>query len=143
MKKILLLIVLMSNLIYSQDNIKIKTTNIYLVELPTSGEFKNRSILTIWEIDLINKIISYEIGNEQLKFYFEKDELISNDEGEILLRFENNREEIYFSSYNNYVKIIHYSKMEPLSSPRSYKRLATYSNYEMDNIFEIMGSNIN
>ena len=53
MKKILLLIVLMSNLIYSQDNIKIKTTDIYLVELPTSGEFKNRSILTIWEIDLI------------------------------------------------------------------------------------------
>ncbi len=139
-----LFLFLISNVLFSQENlIEFKTTDIYLIELPTSGEYYNKAILTEWKIDLKSKIISYKRDEESFDFYYINDELVKNENGEISIRFENKSEEIYFSSFSNYFKLIHYSKMKPLSAPRSYKMSVTYVNYEIDDIFEIMNYNIN
>lgn len=129
---------------YSQGrNINVKTTDYYSVNLPSSGDYSSRDGFVIWEIDLKEKIIHYKIKSNFYTFKYDDDELIKNSNSEITIKFENQNEVIYFSSYYNYIKISYYSNMEPLSYPRSYKKVEVYSNYNLGDFFKIMNYNIN
>ncbi|MFT6638389.1 MAG: hypothetical protein ACJAYP_000966 [Flavobacterium sp.] len=140
----ILLVLLIFNFSFSQESIiEFKTTDLYLIELPTSGEYYHKSILTEWRIDLMSKNISYKKENESFFFIYTDYELVKNENEEITIRFESKNEEIYMSSVNNFCKVIHYSKMDAFSNPRSYKNAVTYVNYELESIFDIMNYNIN
>ena len=135
---------LLFNFSFSQESIiEFKTTDLYLIELPTSGEYYHKSVLTEWEIDLTSKTISYKKENESLFFIYIDYELVKNENEEITIRFEGKNEEIYMSTVDNFCKVIHYSKMDTFSNPRSYKNAVTYVNYELDSIFDITNYNIN
>lgn len=147
MKKIVWIIVLicsiMCNQLYCQENIEVKTNELYMVDLPSSGEFYHKTKFVLWEIDLKNKKIFYQDDDEKRVFTYIADELVTNNGAEITIKFENKNEAIYFSSYENYIKISFFTNMDPMSSPRSYKRMKSFSNFEMNNLFEIMNVDIN
>jgi hypothetical protein len=139
----ILFILLTFNISFCQEgNIEFKTTDLYLIELPTSGEYYHESVLTEWKIDLMSKNISYKKENESLFFNYTDFKLVKNENEEITILFESKDEAIYMSSVANFFKVIHYSKMDAFSNPRSYKNAVTYVNYELDSIFEIMNYNI-
>lgn len=140
----LILLLLLSCFTYSQEgSIKVKTTDFYSVNLPSSGEYSGGDRYVIWEIDLKGKIIRYKKGNNFFLFYYDYDELVKNNDSEITIKFENQKEAIYFSSYYNYIKISHYSKKDFSTYPYSFKQIEVYSNYVLDDFFKIMDYNIN
>lgn len=142
--KIIIILLFISFLSYSQDgNIKVKTTDFYSVNLPSAGEYSGGDKYVKWEIDLKAKIIRYQKGNNFFLFYYDYDELVKNNESEITIKFENQKEAIYFSSYYNYIKISHYSKKDFSTYPYSFKQIEVYSNYVLDEFFKIMDYNIN
>lgn len=140
----LILLLLLSCFTYSQEgSIKVKTTDFYSVNLPSAGEYSGGDRYVIWEIDLKGKIIRYKKGNNFFLFYYDYDELVKNNDSEITIKFENQKEAIYFSSYYNYIKISHYSKKDFSTYPYSFKQIEVYSNYVLDDFFKIMDYNIN
>ncbi len=137
----LIILMLLSKFIYSQSDMQFKTTDAYYVDITLDGKHKE-SVLTTWEVDLGRKMIVYKKGEEKKFCFFTKDELVKNEDDEITIEFENSNEVIYFSSYCNYIKLSHYSKMDATNSPRSYKKVITYTNYKLNRLIEVMNRNI-
>lgn len=138
----LVIFMLLSSFIYSQSDIQFKTTDVYNVDI-ASNKYYEENLLTVWEVNLKTKCISYQKGDKKLLFFYTNEELTKNENGEITIEFENSTEVIHFTSYYNYIKLLHYTKMDPLSSPRSYKKITTYSNYKLNDFFGITDYNIN
>jgi hypothetical protein len=140
---IILIVVLVSKISYAQkENIKFKTTDTYKIEMPTSGDYYHKDLLCEWEINLYSKWISYKKDGQKTFFFYNTDELIKNEDGEIVMNLENSTESIYFSSYYNYLKISHYTKLDNSSSEKAYKNIEVYTNYEINDIIKIMDHNI-
>jgi hypothetical protein len=142
-KLIIILIVVLSNNLFAQEKYTIKTNEIYINDLIISQDMIHKGVLVEWEINFKNKEIYFTINKNINTFKFTKNELIKDENGEVVIEFENKNEVIYFSTYYNYVKILHFSNLKLNSFPKEYTKITTYSNYDLKDFIDITNYNIN
>lgn len=128
--------------IQAQEKLTIKSTELYLLELPlTYGDFKHNDIFSTWNFDFKNKKITYQNPNKEPNtFYFSSFELNQNSTNEkSIIHFDNSKENITLIIKNgNYVKIQYSSEKKPNSNPASYQKIKIYTNYVIDEFTDLL-----
>ena len=138
---ILLLITLKFSSVQAQQILTLKTTESYLIEMPsTYGNFKHEDEFMTWQINFNNKKITYFSGNLKKTFnfsYTEKNEKSTKDRG--IYNYENPNESLtLITGTDNYLKIKIYSDRVPNSNPTSYNSVKVFTNYSIDNFNELL-----
>lgn len=127
----------------AQEKFTLKTTELYILNLPIPpNEIKHNDIFTTWQIDIVNKKITYQkAGKEINNFYFTSYDLNKNSTAtNTILHFKNSKEIITLIIKNgNDIKIRLTSDKIPNSNPESYSKIKIYSNYTIDDIAELLG----